>query len=210
MASKYGEKRKRVYVETTFPHFLTVIYQDVFHLKSLYILMYEWLLEEGWKSCQGPWEEKQYHNEGDDNPEKVLFDNRSPGNSKIYMWWRWQKDAGSSYYHYFMTVNFMFLGWKEVEIMYKGQKLKGQIGELTIMIRPWFEYDYGNKWQKHPILKHFCRLFEERIFKQEILKREDLLRADSYRFIQNIKEFLEQKSFIPEREILYEPRRKFG
>ncbi|MBW2971032.1 hypothetical protein KY320_02625 [Candidatus Woesearchaeota archaeon] len=210
MAKDYAQKRKRWYVVPGYPNYLTIVYQDVFHLKSLYILMYEWMLEEGWKSCQGPWEEKQYGKKGDDNCEKLLYDNRSPGNRKLYSWWRWQKDAGSSYYHYFMNISFMFLGWKDVEVMHKGEKMKAQIGELTVWIRPWFEYDYGNKWANHPILKHFCSLFENRIFKQDILTKEDKLLQDGYRLQQTIKKFLEQKSFIPDKEILYEPRRKFG
>ena len=107
---------KPIYIQPDFPHYFTVIYQDVFHLKSLYILIYEWLMEEGWTSCQGNWEEEK----GDKNPETTFYDSRDPGNKKLWVWWRLQKKTNNSYYHYFMNINFMFLGWKDVEKMPTG------------------------------------------------------------------------------------------
>jgi predicted nucleotidyltransferase len=121
-----------------------------------------------------------------------------------------QKPTGNDYYRYFMDINFMLLGWKQVEQVVDGKKYKGELGELSIFIKPYIETDWGGKWAKHWLLKHIHPFFENRIYKQDMLQREDLLLQQTYRLQGTIKKFLEQKLFISEREILYEPRRKFG
>ena len=196
----------RIYVQPETHNYLVTIYQEVFHLKSLYIAMHLWWREEGWIPHNGPWEEKT----NDEYEETLLYDNHSPGNKKLWVWWRLQKPTGSSYYRYFMNVNFMMLGTRDVEVMHEGEKYKAQWGELTVSIKPWIEYDYQDKWAKHPILKHFNTFFQKRIFKEDMLKREELLLQDAYRLQGVIKNFLERKKFIPESELLWEPHRKFG
>ena len=168
--------------------------------------MYEHCTQHGWQSFQGPWQAGG----GKDKYETTIYDNRDPGNRKLWIWWRMQKPADNPYYKYFMNINFMFLGWKELEVMHKGTKYKGHIGELTVFIRPWIRWDFGDKWDNHLFLKHVHPFFVNRIFKEDMLAREDELLMESYRLQAVIKKFLEQKSFIPDRDILYEPRRKFG
>ncbi|MBS1266693.1 MAG: hypothetical protein MAG795_00661 [Candidatus Woesearchaeota archaeon] len=202
-----ADDNKRIYAVPNPPlNYLIIVYQDVFHLKSLYILMNEHVEHNGWYSYQGPWEE------GETNAkyETTIYDNRDPGNKKLWVWWRLQKPVSNKYYHYFMNINFMFLGWKNVEVMHKGTKYKGQTGELSIFIRPWIRFDYQDKWDNHPVLKHVHPFFIKRVFKEDMLAREEELLMDAYRLHAVVKKFLEQKSFIPDRDILYEPRRKFG
>jgi hypothetical protein len=185
-----------------------IVYQDVFHLKSLYITMYDWLQENGWTSAE-PWEVKK--GEGDDKPETMFYSNLSPGNRKLWIWWRLQKKADNSFYQYFMNIEFMMLGMKDEEgINRDGTKFKGQLGELTIFIKPWFEMDFQNKFKNTPVLGMFYDFYKNRIILQDALKREEMMVKDTYRFIGVIKKFLEQKTFIPDQEIMYEPRRKYG
>ena len=67
-----------------------VVYQDVFHFKSLYVTMYDWLNENGWTSAE-PWEiPGGTIGKGDGSPETLFYDNRSPGNLKLWIWWRLQ------------------------------------------------------------------------------------------------------------------------
>jgi len=205
---------ERIYIHPEPPHNFLIIYQDVFHLKSLYITMYDWLIESGWTSAE-PWEigvgENGKPKKGDKNPETMFYDNRSPGNKKLWVWWRLQKSTESPFYHYFMSIEFMMLGMKDEEgINREGTKFKGQLGELTVFVRPWIEVDFQEKWQKHPILKHIYPFYRKRIMVQDLLKREDLFLKETYRFIGVIKKFLEQRTFIPEAEIMFEPRRKYG
>jgi len=182
-----------------------VVYQDVFHFKSLYVTMYDWLIENGWSSAE-PWEKEK----GNNQPETLFYDNRSPGNLKLWIWWRLQKGTESSYYHYYMKVEFMMLGMREVEgVNRQGTKFTGQLGELTISIRPWIRLDPQASWWKNPLLRLFLPFFRQRILVQELLYKEDLLLKDTYRFIGVIKKFLEQHTFIPETEMLFESRRKY-
>lgn len=182
-----------------------VVYQDVFHFKSLYVTMYDWLMENGWTSAE-PWEEMS----GDNNPETLFYDNRSPGNLKMWIWWRLQKGTENPYYHYYMNIEFMMLGMKDVEgVNRQGTKFTGQLGELTIRIKPWITLDPQKAWWKNPFLRPFLPFFRKRILVQDLLYKEDLLLKDTYRFIGVIKKFLEQRTFMPETEILFEPRRKY-
>ena len=196
----------RIYINPEAPHLFVVIYEEVFHLKSLYIAMHLWFEENGWTSHNGKWEEPT----GDEYSETLLYDNRTVGNNKLWVWWRMQKPSGNSYYQYFMNVNFMMLGVKHVEVMHEGVKYKAQHGELTVQIKPWIEYDYKDRWAKHPILKHFNTFFQKRVYKEDMLDREDLLLKETYRFQAVMKNFLERKKFIPDSELLWEPHRKFG
>jgi hypothetical protein len=182
-----------------------VVYQDVFHFKSLYVTMYDWLIENGWTSAE-PWE----GGKGDDKPETLFYDNRSPGNLKIWIWWRLQKGTENPYYHYYLNVEFMMLGMRDVEgVNRQGTKFTGQLGELSIFIRPWIRLDPSGAWWKNPFLRPFLPFFRKRVLVQDLLEREDLLLKDTYRFIGVVKKFLEQHTFIPETEILFEPRRKY-
>jgi hypothetical protein len=105
----------------------------------------------------------------------------------------------------------MMLGMKDEDgINREGTKFKGQTGELTIFIKPWFKMDYQDKFKKTPLLGMFYDFYKNRVILQDALKREDLMLKDTYRFIGVIKKFLEQKTFIPDQEIMYEPRRKYG
>ncbi|MFH1399328.1 MAG: hypothetical protein ABIG95_04420 [Candidatus Woesearchaeota archaeon] len=199
---------KRIYINPggAPPNCFTIVYKDVFHLKSLYVVAREWLQEQGWESCLGNWE----YQKGSGNWEQLLYDNRSAGNKKIWIWWRLQKRTGNNYYRYYMNINFMLLGWQDVEALHNGKKYKAQVGELSIFIKPWIQYDFDDKWDNHPILKHIHPFFIQRIFKEDMLKREKLLLDESYRLQGTIKKFLEGKHFGPDEAILYEPRHEFA
>lgn len=199
-----GYKEENIYVHPSGGKFM-VVYQDVFHFKSLYVTMYDWLMENGWTSAE-PWEQMK----GDDNPETLFYDNRSPGNTKMWIWWRLQKGTENPYYHYYMNIDFMMLGMKDVEgVNRQGTKFTGQLGELSIMIKPWIKLDPQKAWWSNPLLRPFLPFFRKRILVQDLIQREDLLLKDTYRFIGVIKKFLEQRTFIPDTEILFEPRRKY-
>lgn len=203
---KEAKMGKPIYIQPNHPNTFSIIYQDVFHLKSLYIAMFMFLEEHGWSSRNGEWEDPT----GDDKWETMYYDNRSKGNRKIWIWWRMQKPTGNSYYQLFLDVNLMFLGWKDVEVVHEGMKYKAQIGELTIFVKPWYETDFKDKWANHPILRHVHPFFSKRVFHKDIINLDYQLLKETNEFLAVIKNFLEQKKFIPDEELLFEPRRKFG
>ncbi len=185
---------KKTYPVLDYPHQLTLIYKGVFHFKYLYMSSYDWVTEYGWKSMTG-----------DDKYETMYAEEHDPGPiRKIWIWWRMQKDAGNSYYRNFMNVNFLGFGIKNIEIVKDGKKVKCQTGELNIIIRPWIEIDYKDKWANHPILRNFKPLYEKRIIKNSIQGRGAALLKEAYLFHGMLKKTLELYSFGDDRQ-LYGP-----
>lgn len=186
------EKGKMVrHVILDHPHQLTLIWKGSFHYKYFYIHAYDWIKEYGWQSLTG-----------DDKIEEMYGEEHEPGPvRKIWIWWRLQKDAGNSYYRYFMNVTFFGFGIKNVDMVKDGKKMWCQKGEINIMIKPWIEIDYGNKWANHPILKHFHKLYKERIIKNDIIAREAQLLKEAYLFHGMLKKTLELYTFGDERAL---------
>ena len=185
---------KKVYPVVDFPHQLTIIFKGVFHYKYLYMSAYDWICENGWVSYTG-----------DNKVERLYAEEHLPGPiRKIWIWWRMQKDAGNSYYRYFMNVNWLGFGVSNVEIVKDGKKIKCQKGEINVIIKPWIELDWKDGWKNHPILKNFNDLYQKRIIKEDIYKRQNGLLEEAYRFHGMLKKTLELYHFVDDRE-LYGP-----
>ncbi|MBS3165357.1 hypothetical protein J4439_08060 [Candidatus Woesearchaeota archaeon] len=185
----------RAYPVKEFPHQLTLIYGGVFHYKYLYMAAYDWITEHGWRAY-----------EEDDKVETLYAEDHDARGRKVWIWWRLQKGGDSSYYHYFLDVNFLGLGVTDVEVVKDGKKVHAQKGELDIIIRPWIEVDYGGRWAKHWLLKNFNDLFQKRVFKGDIEQREVEMLREVYQFHGMLKKTLEMKVFTEDKE-LYGPKR---
>src|SRR3989338_6698099 len=94
----------RAYPVKEFPHHLTLIYGGVFHYKYLYMAAYDWITEHGWRAY-----------EEDDKVETLYAEDHDARGREGWIWWRLQKGGGSSYYHYFLDVNFPGLGGTDAE-----------------------------------------------------------------------------------------------
>jgi hypothetical protein len=181
---------------------LEIIYREVFVYKYLYIMMHEWLMEYGWKDESGDLSHKYI--------EEMYLERRLPLQGGIIekeyrAWWRALKNlAGSSYYRWRMNIYMSLIYMRDVEIVHEGQKIKAQRGEITIRIDPVIEVDYQNKWEKHPILKHVHKFFINNIFNKELEGNKKGLYRDAYRFHGVIKNFLEQRYFVPEERLIHE------
>ncbi len=198
-----GVKR---YVVHEPPNHLMVVYEGVFHLKTVYRSAYEWIQERGWRSY-----------ENDNKFETLYAEERATADKKLWMWWRLQKASltpapDNAYFHYFMNVNFLLVYLVDVEVVKDGKKIKCQRAEIDIQIKPWIELDYQDKWAKHPILKNFNRLFVERIWKNDIEKKEDRLLGEAYQFQGMLKKMFELQAIEAPGEVkeLYAPPRGFS
>ena len=186
---------KKYYPVLDFPHQSVIIYKGVFHFKYLYMAAYDWVCENGWKSY-----------EGDDKVESMYAEEHQPGPvRKVWIWWRMQKTPDNSYFRYFLNIEFLGFGVTNVEIVKDGKKIQCQKGELNILIKPWIEADYGDKWEKSALLKHFTTLYQERIIKNDIEKRVGLQLAETNRLHGMIKKTLDLAGFSEDREI-YSPK----
>ena len=187
-----GQKK---YVVVEFPYQLVLIKKGNFHFKYLYMHAYDWIKEYDWESYTG-----------DDKVEEMYGEEHEPGPvRKIWIWWRLQKSdpigvaKGSHYFRSFMNVTFLGFGIKNVDVVKDGKKISCQNGEINILIKPWIELDYGNKWANHPILKNFHTLYKERLIKNDIQKREVALLKEAYLFHGMLKKLLELYTFGDER-----------
>ncbi len=169
---------------------LSVKYEEVYDMKELYKLVRDWLISEGFAS-----------DKKDEYMEEFYLENHNQTRGReIWVWWRTSKvPHGSIYFKYYLNVDFHVLGMKDVEIMYKGQKVKAQKGEVEVIINAYIELLPEAKL-KGP-LKVFSDLFRKRIYKGEIKEHEDKYREDVYRLQGLVKQFLELKGFLPESEI---------
>ncbi len=198
-----------------FPHQAVIIYKGVFHFKYLYMAVYDWVCENGWRSY-----------EGDDKVESMYAEEHQPGPvRKVWIWWRMQKNPDNSsdnssdnspdkgsykgsykgYFRYFLNIEFLGFGVTNVEIVKDGKKIQCQKGELDILIKPWIEADYGDKWKKSALLKNFIKIYQERIIKNDIEKRLGLQLAETNRLHGMIKKTLDLAGFSEDREI-YSPK----
>jgi len=174
---------------------IKIKYKDYFHIKNLYIMMREWLVEEEYSPVES-W----------DFPEDFYLQRETQRKgTEMWIWWRLKKvPSGNSYYRYILDVDFHVLWLKEAEVIHQGQKFKTNWGEIEITIIGKLEKDYmheeGKGWRDHFLLKHFDNLFHKRIFKKDLDMHRLEFKRDVYRFQEAIKTYLKMRVFLPEPE----------
>lgn len=170
---------------------LSVKYEEVFDIKELYKLVRDWLIAEDFAS--GKKDEYMEHFYLEKHSQTV--------GREIWVWWRTDRTPHrSKYFKYQLNVDFHVLGMKDVEIMYKGQKIKAQKGEVEVLINAFIETLPGVEF-KSGFMKMFSDLFRKRIYRKEIKEHEEKYREDVYRLQGLVKQFLELRGFLPESEI---------
>jgi len=180
----------------------TVENEDTFHMKNLYKLIHDWLDEEGFRDMYG----------SRDNPEIFYLERLLGTGAKEHrIRWRCLKNPrSSSYYRYFMKVDFTTINMKSIEVMHQGYKMKTDRGDCIIDIEAWIQLDYDNKWPNTPFLKSKLieNLFRNRIYKEQIESAKVDLYKSAYRLQNIIKQYLKlrtlyemPKPFHPEKGI---------
>ena len=196
-----GDMAKTPYVPDSvkIPQF-KVKFNDVYHLKNLYIMMHEYLGEEGWFGSLGKGMSYVHRDIESLYSEKFFQKGLHRGGKEMWVYWRLWKFAEGKYSGFFrnqIDVDMHMVYTQDIEIMHHGKKMKVQKGEIELFIRPKLELDYANEWGDHWFLKHFKKLYIDRIMSQEVAKREKELWREAYRFQGKIKKFLNLRIFIP-------------
>lgn len=177
---------------------VTIKFKDIFNLKSFYETIHDWFMEYGWNSVdsEGKFEK------GKDNYETWYFERIGPkGEKEMWWWWRLQK-VPSSYYKFHLDIDSHILYILPTEVIKDGKKLKAHKGEIELKIYGYLEFETGQTWAKHPLLKHFRTVFAKRIFKKEIYEDHKLeLYREIYALGAFIKRYFKLKSFLPFEEI---------
>ena len=151
-----------------------VKFKDVFHLKNLYIMMHEYLLEEKWFGEEGPQPaspDKQHRYIEDLYLEKFCQKGLHAGGKEMWIYWRiFKKPEGkhSGYIRYRMNIDFHGVYIQNREIMNQGKKLKVQFGELEIMFNGAVQTDYDNKWGMKPFFYFAKQMANKYLWKGKI------------------------------------------
>lgn len=163
--------------------------EDTFHMKNLYKMIHDWLLEEGFVD--------QF--DDTENPEIFYLERiLGTGLKEHRIWWRVLRypggKASSGYYRYFLKIDFLTLNMKSIEVMHQGHKMKTDRGDCIIKIWAWLQLDYDKKWRNSDFLMRFDKLFRNRIYKAQIEAYKVDLYKTTYRLQNVIKQYLKLKT----------------
>lgn len=161
--------------------------EQTFQFKQLYKIMYEWLIEEGWRD--------QYLR-GNENFEHLYLEKTlQDGAQEHLIWWRCEfRPYNNSYFRYVMHIDFQTIHMGKTEVIHKGNKFKTYVGDLILRVESWLQLDYESKWEKHWFLKNFDDVFRQRIYKKNVESYKRDLYNWTYRFQNMIKTFLQLKT----------------
>ena len=180
-----------------------VKYNDIFHLKNLYIMMHEYLADEGWTGEGGAADTPSNTHR---DIEKLYMERHHQkalhrGDMEMWIWWRLRKHPvlkEQGYYTYRLDIDFHGMYIKNVEIMHQGKKLTVNKGEMEIEFRPKIiRTDTAKKWKKHWFLRFFTDIYEKRLMSQDLDKFEKELWREAYRLQAVVKAYLNLRNFIP-------------
>jgi len=180
-----------------------VKYNDVFHLKNLYIMMHEYFADESWTGEYGPSSQPSLTHM---DIEKMYMERHHQkavhrGGKELWVWWRMYKPPMhkfQGYYQFALEVDFHGMYMQKIEIMHQGKKLKVDKGELEIFFRPKIiRMPTGKAWKTHWATKWFQELYEKRIISTDIEKLEKELWREAYRAQATVKSYLNLRNFIP-------------
>lgn len=180
-----------------------VKYNDVYHLKNLYVMMHEYLTDESWTGESGQLDQPSNTHM---DIEKLYMERHHQraihrGGMELWIWWRLKKQPHlktQGYYEYRLDIDFHGMYLQKIEIMHQGKKMSVDKGELEIFFRPKLvRTEMGASWGKHWFLKRFQELYEKRIMSQDMDKLEKELWREAYRLQAVVKAYLNLRNFIP-------------
>jgi hypothetical protein len=161
--------------------------EDVFHLKNLYKLIYEWFMMHGFTSLDAS---------KDDKIEKLYWQRILPnGNSEHHIWWRTEKIPNkNNYYKYVIKFDFQTLNMGKTDIVSRGQKIGTNKGDVILRCRAYLVLDYNRWWRNHSILKLFYGLWKRYVFRDRIEHLKTDLWVTTYKLEDVIKQYLNMKT----------------
>jgi hypothetical protein len=151
---------------------LTIQYRDPFMFKTLYFLIFEWLMENNYRD--------------EDRGEKRLekhYEEQRHGDLRHYrIWWRpYKVPMGSSFVKYHIDVTYLGLAIQQVEIMKEGKRIKAQSGEINLFLDGWIEVDFQEYFSKNFLMRGFKDIFMTRWMKKELEGHKEGLKRDVFR-----------------------------
>jgi hypothetical protein len=166
--------------------------EETFHMKNLYKLIFEWLIEEGFTDIYGD----TINDPG--NPETFYMERiLGTGAKEHRIRWRCLRTPGNSdYYRYFLKIDYTTINMKSIEVMHQGYKMKTDRGDVIVNLEAWLQLDYKDEWKDTPFLnrKFIQKLFRNRIYKEQVESHKVDLYKTTYRLQNTIKQYLKLKT----------------
>ncbi|MAE42685.1 hypothetical protein CMO93_02855 [Candidatus Woesearchaeota archaeon] len=185
----------------------SVKYTDVFHLRNLYVMMHEMLLEEGWLGFEG----QETGLTGHTDLETLYSENAYQrgihrGGKELWVWWRARKHHEGRTNMYFL--NTLDIDWhaaylQDREIVHQGKKMKVDFAQLEVFFKARIISDVGHSWENHKLLRHLKGVYEGRIQHANIEKREKELWREVYRLQSKVKAYLNFRTWAPTAELFH-------
>ena len=177
--------------------FFEIENEETFHMKNLYKLMREWLIEENFTDMYG--EDPSASNQ------EALYLERlfTTGSKEHRIWWRCFKyprnlspteGMSKSFYRYYLKIDFMTLNMKSIEVMHQGHKMKTDRGDVIIKIWAFIQLDFRGDFARSPFLTRWWRMFRYRIYKAQVESYRIDLYKITYRLQNIIKQYLKLKT----------------
>lgn len=171
--------------------------KDAFNLLPVYIMMHDWLVEEGYGTGPlGPTYREDYEF-GEVN--YINRDNPAIGKD-VYIYWRVYKFPTGGFFKYGIDVDWHLFGIKPVEISWKGQKVEVQKGEFEAVVTAYVIYDPGKLWVGWPWAE-IKNLMINRTYRNQINMHKKQVYTDAYRFRDLIMNYLKMETFMPIKEV---------
>lgn len=122
----------------------------VFSFKDFYSFTYDWLREEGYDVF-----ERKYS-------EKVSGDSK-----QVDIFWEADREI-SDYFKFRISVEWMIIGMKTVEVQKDSQKVKMETGGVELKFKAILIKDYEDRWENSPFWKFLRGIYERYIIKSRI------------------------------------------
>ncbi len=173
---------------------LTIQYRDPFLFKTLYFLIYDWLMINDYRD----------EDRGEKWIEKHYEEQRHKDLRHFRIWWRTYKILNnSSFVKYHMDVNYLGLAIQQVEIMKEGERIKAESGEMNVFINGWIEVDFKDYFKKNFIMRSFEDVFKTRWMKKNLEGHKEELKRDTFMLQGTVKKFFELWHSMPTEVIFH-------
>lgn len=181
---------------------MRVAYRDLMDVKAFYVLLHEWLVDNGFAT-----------REDEKFPETRMV-HRDFGTSK-QVWWAWRLKhlQGSPYnptlFRWHVDIDVHVLGWTKVETVVGGKKASVDKAEVEVFINPRL-YLLSEKWEKAGF--GWLSSFLENVwYKATISKEKKQFENMTFRLQEAIKTYFKLPTYQPSREgHEWESKAEFG
>ncbi|MBR9677470.1 hypothetical protein GOV04_04980 [Candidatus Woesearchaeota archaeon] len=171
-----------------------VMFNEVFNLKDVYNVLYEWLEEKNYRDSKG--DEKKV--------ERLYLDRyKEDGNRELRILWKTYKQPDNKNFMYNINVFMRGLAIKDVELVKNGKKLVAQKGEITMIFQGNMFFgdelpgDEGEAFKKSKLFGQFKDALTKRTYKKTIEMHEDEVEADIHALIEEVKQHLRYPDVTP-------------